>query len=79
MNNQPKFKKGDRVQMCEMHQLRGLTGTVIKIQTEGSITVKLSDERIITFYDFEIEPYSPAPDMLAIPDDHVFTESNNQQ
>lgn len=79
MNNQPKFKKGDRVQMCEQHQLRGLTGTILKIQKSGTITVKLSDERIIGFFDFELEPYSPTPDILAIPDDHVWPETNNQQ
>jgi hypothetical protein len=62
--------------MCERHELRGITGIVLKIEKDCSITVKLSNERIVTFFDFEIEPYTPTPDMLAIPDDHVWPDTN---
>lgn len=52
MNNQPKFKKGDRVR---------------------ALAVLLLDNGMREYSPLsELEPYSPTPDMLAIPDDHVW-------
>lgn len=72
MNTQPKFKKGDRVRVIDNHSLKG----VITDEWEGYgwfMKANWTEQPIRMFaYELEIEPYSPAPDMLAIPDDHVF-------
>ena len=76
MNNQPKFKKGDRVQIPYLY----LTGTVTEcIERPNGYRIDCSDGVNRYIVAREVEPYSPTPDMLAIPVDHVFTETNNQK
>ena len=69
MNNQPKFKKGDRVQIPYLY----LTGTVTEcIERPNGYRIDCSDGVNRYIVAREVEPYSPTPNMLAIPDDHVF-------
>ena len=72
MNNKPKFKKGDIVRVF---------GDLVTIaEVDETYAVLLLDDGTREYCPLsELEPYTQTPDMLAIPDDHVFTETNNQQ
>lgn len=71
MNNQPKFKKGDIVRVF------GDLVTIAEVYETSAVLLLDNGMREYSPLS-ELEPYSPFADMLAIPDDHVFTETNNQ-
>jgi len=74
MNTQPKFKKGDMVR-------------VIGYDYIATIREVNGDYATVTLYNHTIDYFrvtqlilldSPTPDMLAIPDDHVWPERKKQ-
>ena len=76
MNNKPKFKKGDRVRVIQSIH----TGELINMYDIASWSVMCDDSLVRIYYETDLKLlHSQTPDMLAIPDDHVFTETNNQQ
>ena len=70
MNSQPKFKKGDRVRVIGGTR----KGEIIRYSLEHLAYEVMCEDFLSRFwYESDLEPLpSPAPDMLAIPDDHVF-------
>jgi len=75
MNNQPKFKKGDRVRVTSFE------GTAIIRAINGDFaTVVLPNGMTDCFRMSQLEPIpSNTPDMLAIPDDHVWPETSDNE
>lgn len=70
MNNQPKFKKGDRVRDIK----QAITGEIVKFSDfykEWIILTTSGRKTTSNEKDLQLLPF-PAPDMLAIPDDHVW-------
>ena len=75
MNNQPKY--GDTVTITNGER-KGTVGKIGSKVNYSQCTV-ITDDEFIIISTSDVAPYSPTPDMLAIPDDHVFTETNNQK
>ena len=72
-----KIKYGDKVTITKGEH-KGKTGEVVSKVNYISCTVMTDNGTVIANVS-DVAPYSPTPDMLAIPDDHVFTETNNQK
>lgn len=80
MNTQPKFKEGDRVRVVYKEStLHNEIGTVEEVSEDGVIIVLSNGQRIWLVSKFLTLLESHTPDMLAIPDDHVWPDTNNQQ
>ena len=75
MNNQPKY--GDTVIITD-GEFKGKTGEVVSKVNYISCTVMTDDGAVIANVS-GVAPYNPTPNTLAIPDDHVWPETNNQQ
>lgn len=72
-----KIKYGDTVIITD-GEFKGNTGEIVSKVNYISCTV-MTDKGTIIANVSDVAPYTPAPDMLAIPDDHVWPETSDNE